>query len=139
MMTRLNPYLRMDGTAEQAIALYQRALGAKTEQLLRFSEMPAPGVAPEYRNRVMHAVLSVGALTFMVHDTPPGMRAAAGDNVQVCLEFNDLAELARAFDALGAGGKVCVALHDAFFGSKFGLLTDAFGVTWVLVGPPPKA
>lgn len=138
MISRISPYLRMDGTAEQAIRLYQSVLGAKVEQMLRFAEMPGPGVAPEHKNRVMHSVLSVGSLTLLVHDTPPGVRTVRGDNVQVCLEYSDVAEMTRAFDALVAGGSVCLALHDAFFGAKFGILTDAYGVTWMFVGPTQK-
>lgn len=135
MITQLSPYLRMDGTAEQAIRLYQSALGAKAEQVLRFAEMPGPGVPPEHKNKIMHAVLRVGPVTVMVHDAPPGVRTQPGDNVQVCLEYSDVAELTRAFDALAKGGKVCVALQDAFFGAKFGIVTDAFGVNWMFVGP----
>lgn len=135
MITRINPYLRMDGKAEQAIKLYQSALGAKIEQMLRFAEMPGPGVPPEHKNRVMHSVLSLGTVTLMLQDTMPGTSTQPGDNVQVCLEYSDVPEMTRAFNALAVGGKVCRGLEDAFFGAKFGIITDAFGISWIFVGP----
>jgi PhnB protein len=128
---QLNPYLNFDGTAAKAIQLYERVLGAKTEHLQRFSDIPGSKPAPESANRVMHALLRVGAGVIMISDTQPGMPLALGSNVHLCLDFDDPAEMSGKFDALSAGGKITMPLQDTFWGAKFGMLTDAFGIAWM--------
>src|SRR5688572_27362072 len=130
-INQLNPYLNFDGTADKAIKLYERALGAKTEHIQRFSDIP--GAKPDTQNgqRVMHAMLKIGNGTIMISDTQPGMACSAGNNVHVCLDFTDPGEMAGKFDALAAGGKVTMPLQDTFWGARFGMLTDAFGINWM--------
>ncbi|MGK3998151.1 VOC family protein [Sorangium sp. So ce1024] len=128
----LNPYLMFDGTAEKAIALYERALGAKSEgPPMRFGDIPGDKPAPESKDRIMHATLRVGGGILMISDTMPGMPASKTSNTEVCLHFDDADDMARAFDALAAGGKVTMPLQDTFWGAKFGTLTDAFGIQWM--------
>jgi PhnB protein len=128
---QLNPYLNFNGTAEQAIKLYERVLGAKTEGLQRFGDIPGNTPAPENKNRVIHAKLHIGPGVIMISDSQPGHPVAAGENVHVCLDFDDAADAAARFDALAAGGKVTMPLQDTFWGAKFGMLTDAYGVSWM--------
>jgi PhnB protein len=128
---QLNPYLNFDGTAGQAISLYERALGAKVERLQRFGEMPGSHPAPEHRDRVLHALLRLGPGVLMLSDTMPGMPFTAEGNAHVCLDFDDAAEMAQQFDALALGGKITMPLADTFWGAKFGTLTDRFGVQWM--------
>lgn len=130
-INQLNPYLNFDGTAERAIKLYERALGAKTEHIQRFSDIPGAKPDPQNGQRVMHAMLKIGGGTIMISDTQPGMPLTAGNNVHVCLDFGDPAEMAGKFDALAAGGKVTMPLQDTFWGARFGMLTDAFGINWM--------
>jgi PhnB protein len=129
---KLNPYLNFDGTAEQAIKLYERALGAKTENIMRFGDMPGgQATPPETKNRVMHAVLQLDGGTLMVSDTQPGMPLVAGSNVHVTVDFDDPVQMGRSFEALAAGGKVTMPLQDTFWGAKFGMVVDPFGISWM--------
>jgi PhnB protein len=128
---QLNPYVNFNGTAEQAIRLYESALGAKVENVMRFGDAPGMPIAPADKGRVMHAVLKVGAGVFMVSDTMPGQPVATEGNVTLTLDFDDVADMTKRFDALAAGGKVTMPLDDAFWGARFGMLTDAFGVRWM--------
>lgn len=138
-ITQLNPYLAFDGTAEKAIQLYEKALGAKVEGgIMRYGEVPGMECGPADRTRVMHATLRVGGGVIMLSDSMPGQPMAAEGNVEVCLQLDDPADLERKFDALAAGGKVSMAPHDAFWGARFGSLTDAYGVRW-LFNCPKKA
>ena len=130
-ITSVNPYLHFDGDAEKAIKLYESALGARTEGLMRLADMPGEAPPPEHKDRIIHSELRVGAGSFMVADSMPGQPNAGQNNVDVLLNYDDPAEMARAFDALAAGGKVTLAIHDTFWGAKFGVLVDAFGVTWM--------
>jgi PhnB protein len=130
---QINPYLNFNGTADKAIQLYEKALGAKTVNVMRFGDVPAGmPIAPGDKNRVMHAVLQLGAGTIMLSDTMPNAPVASEGNVTVSLDFDDVGDMTAKFDALGAGGKVTMPLADTFWGAKFGMLTDAFGVRWML-------
>jgi PhnB protein len=128
---QLNPYLNFDGTAEKAIKLYESALGAKSDNLMRFGDTPGTDVRPEYKSRVMHARLHVGQGLIMVSDTPPGMPVATDSNTHVCLDFDDTTDMAKKFDALSRGGKVTMPLQDTFWGARFGMLTDEYGIKWM--------
>jgi PhnB protein len=130
-ITQLNPYLNFDGTAAKAIALYERALGAKVENVQRFKDVPGEPSKPENADRVMHALLRIGAGVLMISDAPPGMPPTLGSNVHVCLDFDDSADMAKRFDALAAGGQVAMPLQDTFWGARFGMLTDAYGIRWM--------
>ncbi|MEY4546184.1 MAG: hypothetical protein RL685_2379 [Pseudomonadota bacterium] len=130
-INQLSPYLNFDGTADKAIQLYERALGAKVEHLQRFADIPGAKPDPQNGQRVMHASLRISSGTIMISDTQPGMVCAAGNNVHVCLEFGEPDEMGGKFDALAAGGKVTMPLQDTFWGARFGMLTDAFGINWM--------
>jgi len=128
---KLNPYLNFDGTAEQAIQLYQSALGAKVESIQRFGDIRGGSPAPENKNRVIHALLQLGEGTLMISDSQPGVPVSPGSNTHVCLDFSDPADLTKKFQALAAGGKVTMPLQDTFWGAKFGMLVDAYGINWM--------
>jgi PhnB protein len=130
-ITQLNPYLHFDGTAKEAIKLYERALGAKTERVQHFGDVPGMPVAPEHKNRVMHALLQLGPGTIMLCDTQPGTPFTAQGNVHICLNFDDAADMSVKFQALAQGGTVTMPLQDTFWGATFGMLTDAYGVRWM--------
>jgi len=129
----LNPYLNYNGDAEKAIQAYQRILGAKIDgDVSRFGDMPGGHpMTDEQKKRVMHAKLNVGAGVIMVSDGPPGQPVPTGGNVHVCLDFDDAGEAAAKFDALAQGGQVVMAFKDQFWGAKFGMLVDAFGIQWM--------
>ncbi len=131
---QLNPYLIFNGTAEKAIKLYESALGARTEGPMRYGDVPPQNghkVAPEDKNRIMHALLHIGAGVVMVGDAPPDVKAPTEGNIHVSLDFDDLKDMTKKFDALAARGKVEQPLKDAFWGATFGMLTDEFGVCWM--------
>ncbi len=129
----INPYLMFDGTAEKAIKLYESALGAKAEHVMRYGD--SPGVehckTEADKARVMHGSLRIDGSVIMVSDGPPGMAMPTDGNVQISLDFDDIADMSKKFDALAEGGTVRLALHDSFWGARFGMLTDAFGIRWM--------
>lgn len=129
---QINPYLNFDGDAAQAVKLYQSALGATVETLSRFGDMPGATATPENKDRLMHAVLRFGGGgVIMLSDIMPGMTHRPGTNYWVCLDFDDAGDMIQKFEALSAGGKVTMPLNDTFWGAKFGMLVDAFGVQWM--------
>jgi PhnB protein len=128
---KLNPYLNFNGTADKAIKLYETALGARTEHVMRFGDVAGIKTEPQHKDRIMHALLRIGEGVIMLSDSMPGVSVSPGGSVQVTLDFDDPADMGRKFEALSAGGQVTFPLHDAFWGAKFGMLTDAFGIQWM--------
>jgi PhnB protein len=128
---QMNPYLNFDGMGAKAVALYERALGAKVESMQRFADIPGAPPQPESADRVMHALLRIGTDALMISDTQPGMPFNTGNNVHVCLEFDDPVDMGKKFEALAVGGQVDMPLQDTFWGAKFGMLTDAYGIHWM--------
>jgi PhnB protein len=126
-------YLNTDGTGAQAIAFYESALGAKAESVQTFGDANAPGmeVAPADKGRIMHALLRIGGGTVMLSDGPPGMPIPRSSNTHVSLHFDDPADLEKKFAALSQGGQVTMPPQDTFWGARFGMLTDAFGINWM--------
>lgn len=127
---QLNPYLNFDGDAAKAAKLYERALDAKIEALNKYGDMPGSG--PENKERVMHGLLKLGDKgVIMLSDIQPGTPFIQGNNNYVCLDFDDVADMEKKFDALAEGGKVGMPLQDTFWGARFGFLTDAHGINWM--------
>ena len=129
---QITPYLFFNGTASEALALYERALGATVEGLMRYAEMPASAgtTRPEDEGRVMHALVRVGEASFMVSDTPADHPMPPSGNVQVVLDFDDVDDMTHRFDAMAKSGEVTMPLQDAFWGARYGMLTDKHGVRW---------
>jgi PhnB protein len=125
----LNPYLIFEGNAQQAMDFYEKALGARVEALMRYGDVKGNPHPPKEQNRVMQAKLAIGSGVMMVGDSPPGNPAPQG--MHVALDFDDPVDMARKFEALALGGHVEMPLHDAFWGARFGMLTDSFGVGWM--------
>jgi PhnB protein len=128
---KLNPYLNFEGTAGEAIKLYESALGAKTDRIMRFGDVAEMKVDPKHKNRVMHAALFIGEGVIMVSDCMPDQPFTTGDSVHVCLDFDDPVDMAKKFGDLAVGGKVILPVQDMFWGSKFGMLKDAYGISWM--------
>ena len=137
-LTTANPYLSFDGTASDAIALYQRALGAQVQFLQRFGEMPGSTFDGDAANRVMHATLTLGSGTLMISDSMPGSSPSSGSAVQVCLQYAGTDEVDQHFAAMSEGAQVTMPLENTFWGARFGTLTDRFGIQWMFNAELPK-
>lgn len=135
---QLNPYLNFNGNAAKAIQLYESALGAKTETIQRFGDIPSMPTAPENKDRVMHALLRIDSGLIMISDSMPDQPVSAGDTTHIVLDFDDPKEMARKFEALSAGGKVKMPLNDTFWGATFGMLVDAYGIHWMFNYTKPR-
>jgi PhnB protein len=128
---KVNPYVNFNGTAAKAIKLYESALGARVENVMPWADAPGTPPNPATKDRIMHAVLHIGEGVVMISDSQPEQPVTAGTNAHITLDFDDVAEMARKFEALSAGGKVTMPLQDTFWGAKFGMVTDAHGVSWM--------
>jgi PhnB protein len=130
-MTRLNPYLSFKDNARQAMEFYRGVFGGKL-QVSTFKEFHA-SQDPSEDNRIMHSVLDAGdGIYFMGSDTPSSMKYDEGARISMSLGGEDDAQLSGYFQKLSVGGTVRMPLEKAPWGDKFGMLTDKFGITWMV-------
>ena len=137
---QVQPYLYFDGRCEEALAFYQKALGAKVDAMMRFSDAPpdAPqptegcGGAMMSPDKVMHAAFRIGDSLLMASD---GMAEGKPEfkGISLTLALATEAEVERLFAALSDGGQVQMPLTKTFFSPRFGMVADRFGVSWMLL------
>jgi PhnB protein len=131
----IQPYVFLEGRCDEAIAFYRQALGAEVKMLMRYKESPEKGmIRPGMEERVMHAHLRIGQGDLLLSD---GMCAGkpSFQGFSLTLTVKDEAESRRVFEALADGGKVQMPLTKTFYSPSFGMLTDRFGVGWMVIVP----
>jgi len=136
MATKLAPYIFFYGRCEEALEFYKSVFGGSYE-MMRVRDTPmASEMPPESANSVMHSRFAADEIRFMASD---GQSVKAVDpdagNISLSLEFEDAARGEQIFNALAAGGKVGMPVSAAFWGGRFGMLTDKFGTEWMVVLP----
>ncbi|MEO8973877.1 MAG: VOC family protein, partial [Ktedonobacteraceae bacterium] len=131
MQTKLNPYLSFKDDARAAMEFYQTVFGGKLA-VSTFKDYHA-SQDPSEDDKVMHSVLEAdNDITFMASDTPDRMEYTAGTNYSMSLSGDNEAELTGYFEKLLVGGNVTMPLEKAPWGDTFGMLTDKFGVPWLV-------
>jgi PhnB protein len=135
----IQPYLFFDGRCEEAIAFYRRALSAEVVMLMRYGDNPdgaaqCPDGSQPPADKVMHACLQIGSAQLLVSD---GFSAGHPEfkGFSLSLDAADEATARQLFDALAEGGQVTQPLMATFFASSFGMVTDRFGVSWIVLVP----
>jgi PhnB protein len=134
-MKEINAYLRFDGNCREAMTFYGKCLEVEP-QLMPFGE--AAGNHPEAKDRIMHARLAQGSAVLLASDTMPGMPFQPGNNFAIAITCESIPEIDQLFTALSEEGKVTMPLQDTFWGARFGMLTDQFGINWMFNFEHPK-
>ncbi|MGH7946270.1 MAG: VOC family protein [Opitutaceae bacterium] len=131
---QVQPYLFFGGRCEEAIEFYRRVLGAEVTMLMRFKDSPDTGMCPPVSaDNVMHASIRIGDATLLASD-------GCGDRANfqgfsLSLSVPDGAEAGRVFKALSDGGQVQQPLIQTFFAKHFGIVSDKFGLSWMVIVP----
>ena len=132
---QLNPYIHFNGNCEAALKYYQKVLGARIEAMLRFAEGPPEMQMPaEYKDKIMHALVTIDGEALMASDAPPG-HFETPQGFSVALQLQDPADAERKFKALADGGSVTMPFGQTFFSQGFGMCTDRFGIPWMVNCP----
>lgn len=135
-------YLFYGGRCAEALDFYRQALHATVGLVMRWSECPEPPPAgmlpPGYEQKVMHAEFTVGGMTLMASDGCGGPQdqqpVRGGSRLVLSVPSSELAD--RVFDALAAGGgRVDMPLAKTFFSPRYGMVTDRFGMGWMVMVP----
>ncbi len=144
-MKVVNPYLNFNGNTEEAFNFYKSVFGGEFAMLMRFKDMPADvanggeegcaenSVPEGEENGIMHIALPVGSSVIMGTDVPSNMaQVVNGTSISLSLSAESREEADRVFNALAEGGNVQMPMQDMFWGDYYGMLTDKFGIQWMM-------
>lgn len=126
---KLVPYVFFNGNAEEALKFYEEIFDGEITQLGRYGESPMP-CPDEQKDKIMHARLVFDGNLIMMSDAMQGDPVSTG-NMQLSLDVDDEARLDKVFEKMSEGGNVTMPLANQFWGAKFGMLVDKFGVSWM--------
>jgi PhnB protein len=135
----IQPYLNFGGRCEEAIEFYRTTIGAEVLMLMRFKDAPMPPdqkmVPPDAENKVMHATLRIGDSIVMASDGQCTGSGPKFEGFNLSFTAPDEAEANRVFHALTQGGKVDMPIGQTFWSPCFGMVTDRFGLGWMVTVP----
>ena len=134
----VQPYVFFEGRCQEAIAFYEKAIGAKPGMLMRYKDSPE-GCPPGINNPelVMHSSFTVGNTVIMAADGY-GSGSPKFEGISLSLTVDSDDDAARMFAALSEGGQVQQPLIQTFFSSSFGMVADKFGVVWMILAGTSK-
>ncbi len=133
-MLQINPYLNFNGNTEKAFLFYQSVFGGEFEVFQRFKDSPGcEEIAEEEQNQIMHVALPVGNNVLMGTDVPSIMpQVSFGNNFSISINVTSEEEATTLFEKLAQDGTIGMPLQKMFWGALYGMLTDKFGVQWMI-------
>ena len=144
-MAIVNIYLTFNGNCEEAFKFYQSVFGGEFPYIGRFKDMPA-GEGPKLKqgeeNRIMHVSLPISKETILMGCDTGGEWASGylqGNNFSISIVADSKEETEKLFKGLSTGGKVTMPLSKTFWSESFGMLTDKFGISWMVSFDEPKS
>ena len=130
---QLHTYLNYGGNCEQAFRFYEQHLGGKITMLMRHGEQPTPSeLPPDWNGKVLHARMNLGGTELLGADIPghQPMRSA-----YLSLTVSSQEEAERVYALLSDSGQLFMPIQETFFASRFAMLRDRFGTSWMLLHP----
>ena len=119
---------------------YQEALGAEQVSMQRYGDSPMPSEDPAWNQKVMHCGIRKDGFLIMASDSRDKSGGiVTGNNVQVSINLHSEEEINKVFAAMSGGANVTMPLQDTFWGARFGMCTDKFGVSWMFNYDRPQS
>jgi PhnB protein len=136
-MATTNTYLNFNGNCESAFNFYKSVFGVEFTYIGRFGEMPETEeykVPEADKGKVMHVSLPIGSSILMGSDCGGEWAPifVQGNNFAVSVSADSKEEADKIFNALAVAGKITMPLANTFWGDYFGMLTDQFGINWMM-------
>ena len=131
---KVQAYITFGGRCEEGLEFYKKSIGAEITSLMRWNESPDNEMKgpPGYEEKILNASFRIGETELMADDGMGNEALAEFKEMTMVIEVADDAEAKRVFMALGEGGNVTMPLAKTFWSSSFGMLTDKFGVPWMV-------
>ena len=132
----IESYLTFNGNCAEAMRFYERTLGGKIEMMMTHGQAPDQSrVKPAWKNLVLHARILLGGTALAGADIP---KAEPMRSAYLTLGVDSDSEAERIFSSLSDGGQVLMPMEETFFASRFAMLRDKFGTSWMLLHPKPQ-
>jgi PhnB protein len=133
---RVDVYLNYRGNCEQAFRFYEEHLGGRITGIERHGDHPNPNLAPDWKGKVLHGRIEIGATVLMGADIPHAepMRSA-----YLALTLDSERDAERVYALLSDGGEIFMKMEQTFFANRFAMLRDKFGTSWMLLHQPDAA
>jgi PhnB protein len=136
MAALINPYLNFPGNAEDAFIFYKSIFGGDFAMIQRFKDTPEAGnVAAADQNKIMHIALPIGKGNILMATDAIGSHGESlkvGNNFHLSISTDTKVEADKIFNGLSSGGQATMPMSQTFWGSYFGMLTDKFGIPWMI-------
>jgi PhnB protein len=129
---KLEIYVNYPGHCEEAFRFYEQHLGGKISMMMTHQQQPGETNVPEnWKNAILHARLEIGGTALLGADIPNAepMRSA-----YLTLQLETIAEAERIYTLLSEGGDIFMKMEETFYASRFAMLRDRFGTSWMLLG-----
>jgi PhnB protein len=129
---QLSSYLLFNGQCDAAFKFYERVMGGKIEGMTTYAGSPAEEHVPaEWRDKILHARMTVGDSALLASDAPPG-RYDQPKGFSVAIQLKDVSEGERIFNALAENGTVQMPFQGTFWSPGFGMCVDQFDIPWMV-------
>ncbi|HEU0121286.1 MAG TPA: glyoxalase/bleomycin resistance/extradiol dioxygenase family protein [Bryobacteraceae bacterium] len=135
-MLTVEPYIFYKGNCREAMEFYKSAVGAEILFSQTVGESPMSGMSDP--NNIMHATIKIGNSTLMMSDNCEPGDVPTGTQISLAIGLRDTAKAKEIFDNLAEGGSITMPLEKTFWAESFGMLTDKFGVKWLINSEAPR-
>jgi PhnB protein len=125
MTNGIIPYIQVSDT-RAAAELYKKALGAEVVDMR------------EMNGKIIHGHLRINGGSLFLTDPYPEFGHPLGKVTGVTLHLIVDNADAWAERAAAAGFKITLPVEQAFWGDRYGQLSDEFGIDWSVSTPPAK-
>jgi PhnB protein len=131
-MLGIKPYISFKGNCEEAIDFYKDKLGAELLFMQRYGESPMAGKGPD--DKIMHCSIKIGDSVIMACDnvSEESNPTTVGNNITLALGAKDAPESERLFEKMSDGATIVMPIQETFWAERFGMLTDKFGINWMI-------
>ncbi len=136
-MLTVEPYIAFKGTCKEAIAFYTSAVDAKLLFSQTFGDSPMASMGKA--DNIMHCTLQIGESKIMMCDDPSPDGSAPGSSISLAVGLKDIDRANQIFTNLAVGGTVIMPMQKTFWAEGFGMLTDKFGIKWMVNCEAPTA
>jgi PhnB protein len=130
-------YLNYAGNCRQAFRFYEEHLGGKITMMMTHGEVPGATAPDDWKDAVLHARMSIGETELLAADTPPE-RFQPMRSAYLTLLLDTPAEAEQIYALLSEGGEIFMKMEETFFATRFGMLRDRFGTSWMLLNERPR-
>ncbi|MDB5200947.1 MAG: phnB [Ferruginibacter sp.] len=136
-MAIIHPYIHFNGNAEKAFTFYQSVFGGDFSKLMRYKDLGGTQypISETDANRLMHIALPLAKNSMLLGSDTMEMMGKVTENDNrnaIFLAAENREEADRLFSKLSVDGSVEMPMADGPFGNYFGMLTDQFGVEWMI-------